>query len=371
MRRRRKKILILVILIVAALLAAASYFLLSFYVPDEQAEVQGNIRYTDAEIRRMAMPGFKEHNSLFLRFFRSEIPLPDVPFIDSIEVEYLARDRVRLHANEEYPVGYILEGGYRYYFNSSGIVTENLEDEVQKKEEQKQQKAAEAAGTEETGSAKEKGSDTAFRPALTGVSQVTGLTDTVPAVGEQIQTADSRIFQTLQTLGKLANKLNIHPDEILIDDDQTMTLRYDEVLVDLGTERLLDEKMSRAAAILPQLEGLKGTLHLESFSPSTINIVFSAWREGEPEPGEAAPEEAAAEETLPEEALPEEALPEEALPQEALPEEALPQEALSQEVLPEQAAAEEWVPEETYYEEQVYYADEAGNLYEAPYESGY
>ena len=51
--------------------------------------------------------------------------------------------------------------------------------------------------------------------------------------------------------------------------------------------------------------------------------------------------------------------------------EALPQEALSQEVLPEQAAAEEWVPEETYYEEQVYYADEAGNLYEAPYESGY
>ena len=41
------------------------------------------------------------------------------------------------------------------------------------------------------------------------------------------------------------------------------------------SESLLDEKMSRAAAILPQLEGMEGVLHLETWSPGTVNIVFS------------------------------------------------------------------------------------------------
>ena len=282
MRRSGKAILILILLIAAALFAAASYFLLSFYVPNEHAEVLGNIRYTDAEIRRMAMPGFKEHNSLYLRFFRNEIELQDVPFIDSIEVEYIERDRVRLHANEEYPVGYLLQDGNRFYFNASGVVTESLEDETQSAEEKQQE-----TDSREPLVAKTEGetvsSDTSFRPALADVSRVTGLADTAPAVGEQIQVDDIQIFRTLQTLGKLVNKLDIHPDEILIDEDRTMTLRYGDVLVDIGTERLLDEKMSRAAVILPQLEGMNGTLHLETFSPDTINIIFSAYQE-EPDP---------------------------------------------------------------------------------------
>ena len=331
MRRRTRKILIIVILAAAALAAAILYFLYSFYVPDEQAEVVGNIRYTDAEIRRMAMPGFKEHNSLYLRFLRNRIELEEVPFINSIEVEYLEPERVRLHANEEYPVGYLLKDGSRYYFNSSGVVTEILEDNAMRQEEEKakkeiqsEQETAQAeeieaaqvgktetaqaeetdtprpAGTNSTvlqpvpvngkGTAAEE-SDTAFRPALTDVSQVSGLTDSAYAAGEQIQTDHTEVFRTLMDLGRLANKLNIRPDEIQIGEEQTLTLRYEDILVNIGTETLLDEKMSRTAAILPQLEGMKGTLHLESFTMSTINIVFSPWQEeasgeGNNNPGE-------------------------------------------------------------------------------------
>ncbi len=290
MRKKAKTILIILILTAAALTAAASYFLYSFYVPDEQAEVLGNIRYTDAEIRRMAMPGFKEHNSLYLRYLRKEIELTDVPFIDSIEVEYLSPNRVRLHANEEYPVGYFLQDGYRLYFNSSGIVTESLEDASMRKEEEEQKEEKERDETEEImaeGALQEPEtgaeSDTAFRPALTDVSQVSGLTEKPYAVGEQIQTDNTEIFGTLMTLGKLVNKLDIRPDEILIEEDETIALRYGEILVDIGKDTLLDEKMSRAAAILPQLEGMKGTLHLENFTMSTINIIFSAYQEEMPE----------------------------------------------------------------------------------------
>ena len=355
MRRGAKAILITVILVVAALTAAASYFLYAFYVPDEQAEVVGNIRYTDAEIRRMAMPGFKEHNSLYLRFLRNQIDLTEMPYIDSVEVEYLGPGRVRLHANEEYPVGYILHDGCRYYFNASGVVTEKLEDTALQQEETAVPDAvgkSETAGVNNTAlqpvSVAANGRadaeiDTSFRPALSDVSQVTGLPDKEYAIGEQIQTEHAELFRTLMDLEKLCNKLNIRPDEIRIRNGQKFTLRYREVLVKIGTDTLLDEKMSRAAAILPQLEGMRGILHLENFSPATINIIFGTNEEDTEEEEEAAAEAAAAEEAAAERAAAEEAAAELAAAEQVTGEQAADQAAADQaaEKAAEQAAAEQ------------------------------
>ena len=117
--------------------------------------------------------------------------------------------------------------------------------------------------------------DTSFRPALADVSRVTGLTTQQVELQQQIETGNSGIFRTLLTLEKLIHKLNVHPDEIRIRDGRQLTLVYGGIEISLGTDSLLDEKMSRAAAILPQLEGMEGVLHLETWSPGTVNIVFS------------------------------------------------------------------------------------------------
>ena len=53
-----------------------------------------------------------------------------------------------------------------------------------------------------------------------------------------------------------------------------MSLHYGDITVNLGQDQLLEEKMARTAAILPGLEGYKGTLHLETFTTDTENIVF-------------------------------------------------------------------------------------------------
>ena len=42
----------------------------------------------------------------------------------------------------------------------------------------------------------------------------------------------------------------------------------------LGADTDLEEKMTRVAAILPELEGMSGVLHLEDFTEDTQNIVF-------------------------------------------------------------------------------------------------
>jgi len=117
-------------------------------------------------------------------------------------------------------------------------------------------------------------SDTEFRPAVKDVPMVTGLTEEPLKVGQTIKTEDDAIFQTLLALSKLISRFDIKPDSIELDGNYNMTLHYGEVVAALGRDNLLEEKMSRIAAILPQLNGMAGTLHLENFSEDTVNIVF-------------------------------------------------------------------------------------------------
>ena len=53
-----------------------------------------------------------------------------------------------------------------------------------------------------------------------------------------------------------------------------MTLHYEDVRIQIGGDMLLEEKVSRVAAILPELEGLSGVLHLEDYAKDTQNIIF-------------------------------------------------------------------------------------------------
>ena len=332
-------------MVLLAVLAGTATFFALFYVPNENIEVLGNTRYPNSEIRKLAMPGFLDRNALYLRLFRKTIHTEDVPFIDSIDVEYMGRDRVRLHVNEDYPVGYLLQDGYKMYFDSVGLVIEAIDagDEAEE-ETASSSSAAEETGatteeattseTEETPSTlseseedttsvseseedatsvsetekveataleaekagssatdtEEAAQDTtaaqdvgsAFRPALTDVARVTGLTDARVVPGEIIQTEDNNIFQTLLVLNKLISKLEIVPDEIIIGEGQALSLRYEKVIVALGGEEYLEEKISRAAAILPQLKDMDGTLHLERYTNDTINIIFEQTQKEEP-----------------------------------------------------------------------------------------
>ena len=350
----------------AGILLAIAVFLAVFYVPDENVEVQGSTRYPDERIRELAMPGFAQHNSLYLGFFQKILLTEDTPFIDSIECEYISRDHIRLHVNEDYPIGYIEQEGSRCYFDANGIVIEILaeaasssdkatadsasseassdstsstatsdstsstetsagekaagkevdaltdeavSDSTSATEDSAGEKAAGKEGDALTGEAAsdstlateasaEKNAagkegdaltgeaasdstsnaaseDTHFRPALTDVFLVTGLTQERVSLDQKIPVKNEHIFSMILAVNKLISKFEIAPDRIEVGEDgQSLTLHYGDVQIALGSDTLLEDKMSRAAAILPQLKGLRGILHLETFSEDTINIIF-------------------------------------------------------------------------------------------------
>lgn len=68
-------------------------------------------------------------------------------------------------------------------------------------------------------------------------------------------------------------KLGDIPDRIVFD-AKNISLYYGQVEVMLGEDYLLEEKMNRASAILPQLDGMEGILHLEDYEKGTENIIF-------------------------------------------------------------------------------------------------
>ena len=332
-RKLSKKVKRRIILgIIGALLLAFLIFWGLFYITD--VEVVGNTRYTEEEVEDMALQGFFGHNSLLLSTFQSHIALNDIPFMESVDVEYLDRNSVRLHVNEKQPIGYVQKDGTDYYFDKDGLVLEALTSESasggesgnagtaadssafssafssgQETQSQSGQEAisADSAGTgdtsgnaegstsdtssasdaggvlsadpvttesQETDSESETSSDSGYRPALTDVPLITGLSFDSVAVGEILPVADTSFFNTILALTRMIDRYDIQPDYVEFAEDQSMTLYYGNVKIALGTDQELEEKMTRVAAILPKLDGMAGTLHLEDYTEETQNIIF-------------------------------------------------------------------------------------------------
>ena len=282
MRKKIKRRLKLAGMILGVLAAAFLCFAGFFYVSDIHVTVVGSTRYTDQEIREMVFQNFADRNSLYLAFVKKSLD-PGQAFIKSITVEYENHNSLRLHVNEDAPVGFIRQDTFDYYFDSEGVVLEALPSGTQsggtgtESTESVGTAATSTSGTDTSGALQavtERGSDTQFRPALADVVEVTGLTEEPLKAGQTISVTDSGIFSTLQAVTRLFNKFDIKPDSISVDSGNSITLHYGTVDVCLGKDTLLEEKMARADAILPQLKGLSGTLHLENYSEDTVNIIF-------------------------------------------------------------------------------------------------
>ena len=269
-------------MILGVLAAAFLCFAGFFYVSDIHVTVVGSTRYTDQEIREMVFQNFADRNSLYLAFVKKSLD-PGQAFIKSITVEYESHNSLRLHVNEDAPVGFIRQDTFDYYFDSEGVVLEALPSGTQsggtgtESTESVGTAASSTSGTDTSGALQavtERGSDTQFRPALADVVEVTGLTEEPLKAGQTISVTDSGIFSTLQAVTRLFNRFGIKPDSISVDSGNSITLHYGTVDVCLGKDILLEEKMARVDAILPQLKGLSGTLHLENYSEDTVNIIF-------------------------------------------------------------------------------------------------
>lgn len=302
----------------AALLALLLFFLL-FRVTS--VEVVGSTKYTDEEIKAYALENPLTSNTVLAMMFKSHMEAENIPFVESFDLERLSRQKLRIHVNEKKIIGYIEKGTDKLYFDKDGLVVELVsmdEEEIAQKEAEESQLEAlrQQAEAEEalqrakeaevalTGQIKEEKDDeeegetqpvqevqmiqaeevnqgnenaTEFHAAVTDVPRVLGITEGSVSLGEKIDAVDQSVFNTVLGITRMVEKYEILPEIVLFNENLEITLVYQEgnIHCELGKDTLLEEKITRVAAIMPKMKEYTGILHLEDYAEDTTNIIFS------------------------------------------------------------------------------------------------
>lgn len=242
-------------------------------------EVVGNTRYEDKKIQEYVMQKPIVSNSMLAVWFSSRIEAEGIPFVESFELEKLDNHTLRIHVNEKKIVGYVVRGTQRMYFDKDGRVVETLPLEESGSEGSVTQEETQPEGTEAQQEVENKGNENAtqFHAAVTDVPKVVGLGAEKAVLGEKIKVEEKSVFNTILGITRMVEKYQILPETVYFNEESEITLVYHDGKVHcrLGPDKLLEEKITRVAAILPMLKEESGILHLEDYTTDITNIIFS------------------------------------------------------------------------------------------------
>lgn len=241
-KKRKKKIgiglrvirFVFFIILLLALLGVLAYFTCNI----KTVTVEGTTLYSDAEIKEMVLDDQYSFNAVYVFLKNAIMPKTDIEFIDKCDVRMTSYDAVSIVAHEKSIMGYMTNDNVTYiYFDYDGNIVE------------------------------------VSQRFIDGYTKVEGVLCEDPQVGQTLAIGEREISY-LTSLIKLVIKYELVPNLIHYDVDGTITLMYDNYNIDLGNSNYLEDKISRVQYILPNLEGMTGTLHLENFSNENTDIVF-------------------------------------------------------------------------------------------------
>lgn len=227
-RVQNKKLqIILIFTVILLIFFAVFYFVIKRHTV-KTVYVEGNLHYTQEEMKEYVMSGPFGNNSLFLalkyRLERGE----SIPFVDAVDVSILAPDTIRISVYEKALAGYIRYMDSYMYFDRDGYAVECSDVKTE------------------------------------GIPQITGLVFDHMILGELLPVEDQSVFQSIMELTKLFEKYGISPDRIFFQSAGDITLYFGEVKVMLGNvPDQLENKIRRLPKLLSMAEGKKGTLHME------------------------------------------------------------------------------------------------------------
>ena len=260
-RKKRRKIGLYILLILILLIAAGVFIVMNVFTV-ENVVVEGNELYSSTQIENMVLNDEYSWNSLYVDLKYRFVDIGEVPFVDTMEVSLDNPHPVHIKVYEKGMLGYLYINsiGQNAYFDKDGFVVETSTEVID------------------------------------GVPKITGISCEEVVLYEKLQLENSDILRDLLNLTQTLKKYNLLPDEIQYDSNMEPVLYYGTIQVKIGSEDNLSQKVVRLSIILPQLDGLSGTLHLETWTPETTDIIWDRAEE-QPDTEEEATEEATEETT--------------------------------------------------------------------------
>lgn len=229
-------IAVIVLTVIFIILGAVYYLLVNFNV--ENVYVEGNEHYTAEEIKNIVEAGRFGDNSIFLSMKYRNKSVTGIPFVEKMDVDVIDRHSIKISVYEKTLAGYVEYLGTYMYFDKDGVIVESSNMKTK------------------------------------GIPLVTGLEFDHFVMYEPLPIDNEDIFQNILNITQMLNKYGIEPDKINFDSEYKMKLYFDNVRVDLGDDNLLEEKIQRIDAIVPQLEGASGVLQMNNYSADKQDIIF-------------------------------------------------------------------------------------------------
>jgi len=223
--------------IILAVMLGSAYFAFDYFTVNTVI-VDGNIHYSDEEIQEMVLGGKLGRNSLYLTLKYRNKQIEDVPFIETMDVDIVSKDTVKITVYEKTMAGYVEYMDRYFYFDNDGTVVESSDIKT------------------------------------LGIPQIKGLSFDHIVLLEKLPVEDENIFNHILDISQLMGKYGISAEQIYFDKDYKITLYFGEAKIKLGGTEHIDEKIMKLKMILPNIEGKKGTLRMENYTSDSSGVTF-------------------------------------------------------------------------------------------------
>ena len=205
--------------------------------------VEGNVHYTNDEIRSEVMSGRLGDNSIYLFFKYRNREIKGVPFIETMSVSIESPDTIRITVYEKSLAGYVEYLDRYLYFDRDGTVVESSQE---------------------------------ITP---GIPLVTGIAFSHAVIYEPLPVEDKSIFQKVLDITQLMEKYKLDADRIHFTANYELVLFFDGIEVDIGDDAFIDEKVMVLPDILRKLEGMSGLIDLTDYESGDV-ITFESKKRG-------------------------------------------------------------------------------------------
>lgn len=249
-RKKRRPIYIVLLILISVIVIALFVVFGLFHI--RQVDVIGNEYYSAEEIEKMVMSDSMSENSLYLTWKYSQPDAAaDLIFLSAVDVTMINPYHVQIKVYEKSIVGYLMYSGSMVYFDKDGVVVEISQEKRD------------------------------------GIPAYSGIDISEPKVSKLIPVADEAfrddIISEAQMIQEILGQNGIQPEEVHYDDKQQLILYFANNRVMLGDNSYMEEKLSNLQSLMPQMEELSGTLHMENYTAGTTTITFKKGEKGDEE----------------------------------------------------------------------------------------
>ncbi len=199
---------------------------------------EGSSRYTDEELNSMIFSETYSMNPFYLFFDTKRGEQKKIPFIETYDIEFVNWNQIKVHIYEKGIVGYVEYKGYYMYFDKDGIVVESSKEIIE------------------------------------NTVLISGLSFNHIILYEKLPVEKEEVFDLILNLTQMISKHNIPADKIHFSTSFVITLYLDEMKINLGEDTYLNEKIAKIKDLLPNIEGLSGTIYMEEFTEDTDTFWF-------------------------------------------------------------------------------------------------